>query len=356
MGGLPDAPNGAYIRACTLSGFAEIVRSKGGDPIAMLERAGMDPDALSAPEMLISFARAGALVEMAAEELGAVSFGLEWALGTPLHFPNSGPMLLLKEDAATFAEWVWRSTHYWRPGTSGIIPQIVDGERPGVAAFRVAPARPVPVPRQQMEYIFGGIVRLSRAVLADEGLNPVRVRFSHREPQEISLHERIFRCPVEFEAEQDEILFDGTILTRQLHHHATLLEETMDQFLRHRIALLPRYNPSVSTSTALAIRTVLGAGLCSREFIARSLRASPRKLQRLLAQEDTTYEDILDRVRKEMAGRLLADTAAPISTIAGMLEFASAAAMTLAVRRWTGMTPSAYRASLQAAAVQKPAA
>lgn len=353
---LPGASSDAYIRACTLSGFADVAKAKGADPVAMLERAGIDPNVMSAPETLISFIREGDLLEMAAGELGTESFGLEWALSVPPHFPNAGPMLLLKETAATFGEWIWRSTGYWRLGTSGVVPQIADDHLSGVAALRIASGRPAAIPRQQIEYLFGMAVRLTRAVLADDAADPIQVRFVHPAPQDIALHEGIFRCPLVFEADANEILFERTILMRPLHGDATSLAETMDQFLRYWIGLLPRYRPSVSTSTALAIKAVLGAGICSKEFIARALRGSPRKLQRLLTQEGATYEDILDGVRKEMAERLLADTAAPISTIAGMLEFASAAAMTLAVRRWTGMTPSAYRASLQSAADQMPAA
>lgn len=338
-----------------MCGFAELVKSKGGDPIDLLERAGIDPRALGAPEMLISFVRKGALLEMASEELGSASLGLEWALAIPAHFPNAGPMLLLKETTATFGEWFGRSTQYWRLGKNGIVPQIINVGSPDGAAFRIALRGSVPVPRQQLEYLNGKVVRLSRAVLMDDEVNPFRVRFSHSRPQDTTLHDLIFRCPVEFDADQDEILFDGEILERPLPGRAASLERTMDQFLRSWIGLLPRYNPSVSTSTSLAIKVVLGAGICSKEFIARALRSSPRKLQRLLTREGTTYDEILDAVRRDMATQLLAGTTAPISTIATMLEFASAAALTLAVRRWTGMTPSAYRASRLSAADREPA-
>lgn len=273
---LPGASDGAYIRACTLCGFAELVKSKGGDPIDLLERAGIDPRALGAPEMLISFVRKGALLEMASEELGSASLGLEWALAIPAHFPNAGPMLLLKETTATFGEWFGRSTQYWRLGKNGIVPQIINVGSPDGAAFRIALRGSVPVPRQQLEYLNGKVVRLSRAVLMDDEVNPFRVRFSHSRPQDTTLHDLIFRCPVEFDADQDEILFDGEILERPLPGRAASLERTMDQFLRSWIGLLPRYNPSVSTSTSLAIKVVLGAGICSKEFIARALRSSPR--------------------------------------------------------------------------------
>jgi len=346
---MASASDGPYLRACALSGFARIAKSKGGDPVAMLERAGIDPNVLSAPEMLISFAGFSTLLEQAALSLDAVTFGLEWAANIAPHFPNAGPLLLLREDAATCMDWIGRWAGYWRPEISGIAFRLESDDDSGLAVLGVEPDRETGLARQSAEYVFGTIVRLARAALPDGGAHPARVRFSHARPRDTDLHDRLFGCPVEFDAERCEILFDKALLAGPLRDNAAALAPTMDQFLQHQIGLLPRYNPSVSTSTALAIRTVLGAGICSKDFIARSLRTSPRKLQRLLTQESTTYEDILDTVRKSTACQLLTETPAPISTIAGMLEFASSAAMTLAVRRWTGMTPSAFRANPHAA-------
>jgi len=341
---MPSASDSPYIRACVLSGFAELAKSKGGDPADMLTRAGIDPDVLCAPKMLIAFENFAVLLDLASRELDAPSFGLEWAMSIPPHFPNAGPMLILREGAATVNEWLGRWTDYWRPEVSGVTLAMAVDEFSGIATLRLAPRRGTAMSRQLVEYIFGAIIRLARAVLPDSEINPVGVRFSHAGSQDTDLHDRFFRCPIEFGAAHHEIVFDGAILAGPLRDNAAPLAPIMDRFLRYRIGLLSRYNPSVSMSTALAIRVVLGADVCSKDFIARSLRNSPRKLQRLLAQEGTTYEDILDAVRKCTAGQLLTQTSAPISTIARMLEFASPAAMTLAVRRWTGMTPSAFRA------------
>ena len=348
-GAQPGAQDGAYVRACALCGFAEIVKSNGGDPVEMLERAGIDPVVLTEPEMLVPFARKGALLEIAARELGNHSLGLEWALSVPPHFPNTGPMLVLRESVATFGGWMRRSAVYWRLETSGIALRVVADSLSETATFHVGPGRAQPIQKQQSEFLLGNFVRLARAVLEDDAIDPICVRFAHPAPRDTSLHDRIFRCPVRFDAGANEISFARNILVRRLRRHPTALEDVMSQFLRYRIGLLPRYDPSVSTSTRLAIRTVLGAGICTKDFIARSLRANPRKLQRLLAEEGTSYDEIFDTVRRQMADRLLTGTAASISTIAGMLEFSSAAAMTAAVKRWTGMTPRAYRARRQAA-------
>lgn len=346
----------SYIRASSLGGFATFIEARNGDPLALVERAGIDPQALRAPDMLISFTRKGVLLENAAHELAVPALGLEWALAIPAHFPNAGPLLLLREATATVGEWAERSMRYWRLQTNAVVPELVHEEDLDAVAIRLSSPWPQPLPRQQMEYILGKIVRLARAALPEGGCDPVRVRFRHEKPQETAMHDLLFRCPVEFGAGQDEVVFLASTLGLPVSGHAKGLETLADAFLRQRIGLLQRYVPGVSTSTALAIRTVLGADLCSKEFIAMALGSNPRKLQRLLAREGATYEDILDTVRKDMACQLLADAAAPIATIAGMLDFATPAALTLAVRRWTGMTPSAYRQVMRGGAQPGPSA
>lgn len=340
------AGDDTFIRAGILSGFAEFARARGTDPVAMLARAGIDPAQMDVPDALVSFRAYGALLEMMAEETGRASLGLEWALDVPAHFPNAGPMLLLAGTTPTFGEWASRAAAYWRLHTNAFSPRVID-DGAGDIIVRFDKNGALPAPRQQMENIFAVAVRLARSVLADDEIAPVAVRFRHGPPQDTTLHETIFRCPLEFAAHHNEIAIERGTLARPLPCHAAATEAITDAFIRHRIAMLARYTPCVSTSTALAIKTVLGADICSKDFIARALGASPRKLQRLLAREGATYEDILDDVRRETACQLLTKTAIPISAIAGMLDFASAAALTLAVKRWTGMTPSAYRASVQ---------
>lgn len=340
-----NARDTSFIRASALSGFAEFVASQGRDPIELLTRVGIDPNVLTSPDMLVSFVRKGVLLETAAQELGIPSFGLGWVLGIRPYFPNFGPMLLLAEATATFGEWIERSARYWRFHTNAIVLQVIRAPAPETIAIRIIPTELTPVPRQHMEHIAGKIVRLIRAVVADGDLNPVQVRFRHLRPADTALHEVVFRCPLEFGAGQDEILLMRDILAKPLGGREVPLEVVVEEFLRYRIGMLRRYTPGVSTSTALTIKTVLGVGICSKVFVANALGLSPRKLQRLLAREETTYEEVLDVVRMEMACELLSGATAPISAIAGMLDFSSSAALTLAVRRWTGMTPSSYRAS-----------
>lgn len=89
---------------------------------------------------------------------------------------------------------------------------------------------------------------------------------------------------------------------------------------------------------------MLGTGMCTKELIAGSLGTTPRRLHRLLAGEGTSFGDLLDETRKTMALRLLAQTDVPVAVVAGLLDYSSATALTLAMKRWTGMATSEYRA------------
>lgn len=76
----------------------------------------------------------------------------------------------------------------------------------------------------------------------------------------------------------------------------------------------------------------------------RQIGISAKKLQRLLAQEQTSFSEILDEVRRSMACRFLEETAIPIQKLPGRLEYSGAPAFIMAFKRWAGMTPSEFRA------------
>jgi AraC-like DNA-binding protein len=88
----------------------------------------------------------------------------------------------------------------------------------------------------------------------------------------------------------------------------------------------------------LAART--GAGL---DEVARDLRVSPRTLKRKLAERGTTFSAIRDEVRLQRALLLLDDRGLTVTEVADRLGYTEVPNFTRAFRKWTGMTPVAYR-------------
>lgn len=79
------------------------------------------------------------------------------------------------------------------------------------------------------------------------------------------------------------------------------------------------------------------------QVLADVLCASPRTISRRLQKESTTFQEIKDRVRRELADRLLLTTELPISVIAERVGFWEPADFSRAYVRWTGVTPSEFR-------------
>ena len=81
------------------------------------------------------------------------------------------------------------------------------------------------------------------------------------------------------------------------------------------------------------------------ESIATTLHMSRRTMTRRLEEEGTTYKDLLDGVRKQLAVGYLTETSMGVGEVAFLLGFSQGPAFHRAFKRWTGETPMEYRAA-----------
>ena len=80
------------------------------------------------------------------------------------------------------------------------------------------------------------------------------------------------------------------------------------------------------------------------ETVARELHMAPRSLRRRLDAEGTRFRSLCDEVRRSLAEDLLRSADLKLEEVAQRLGYAEAASFIHAFRRWTGMTPSQFRA------------
>ena len=91
------------------------------------------------------------------------------------------------------------------------------------------------------------------------------------------------------------------------------------------------------------IHQLLGSGELTEERIAVPLNISPRHLRRKLNQEGTSYEQLVDEVRRESAIRMIIEGNLTWTRIAYEMCILDPSSFTRAFRRWTGMSPTAFR-------------
>ena len=90
------------------------------------------------------------------------------------------------------------------------------------------------------------------------------------------------------------------------------------------------------------IEPLLPSGSVRIDQVARGLGLSRQTLYRRLKAEGTTFEELLDGVRKRLAVRLIREGLS-VKAAAYRLGFSDPAAFSRAFKRWTGASPSAMR-------------
>ncbi|WP_431311188.1 helix-turn-helix domain-containing protein [Methylobacterium nigriterrae] len=105
--------------------------------------------------------------------------------------------------------------------------------------------------------------------------------------------------------------------------------------------------PSLTDELRQYLQTGVTQQRCQAEHVAHLRRIDRRTLRRRLQAEGTTFRQLVNEARFRVAKHLLADTGMSVAQISAALGFSEPAAFTHAFRRWSGMTPSAWRRASQ---------
>jgi AraC-like DNA-binding protein len=93
-----------------------------------------------------------------------------------------------------------------------------------------------------------------------------------------------------------------------------------------------------------AVGILLPEGKANLSCVSRFLGLAPRTVQRILNEEGDRFSDILETIRMEYAKRYLQNPSRSITTVADLLGYSSVSCFTRWFQRFTGQTPSEWRA------------
>lgn len=94
------------------------------------------------------------------------------------------------------------------------------------------------------------------------------------------------------------------------------------------------------------IRARLPEGYPHVEEVSQSLGLARRTLQRRLADRGISFSDLVDEVRRTVAGHYAGQRHLPFSDLAALLGYSELSAFSRAFRRWYGVAPRRYRSGL----------
>jgi AraC-like DNA-binding protein len=205
--------------------------------------------------------------------------------------------------------------------------------------------RSAPLSVELVDCQVAGLIRMCRSLLG-YGYSPVRIELMRARPQDICTFERVLRTPCEFNAPGNRIVFDRQTMERPLEGGNPELARHSDAIALRYLARMERENVQARVRSVLVRR--LPHGEPSLQEIAQSINVHERTLQRKLRESGTTYKELLDATRHELALAYLSSAVHSVSDVTYKLGFAASGSFTRAFRRWTGVAPSAWRARASA--------
>jgi AraC-like DNA-binding protein len=132
-------------------------------------------------------------------------------------------------------------------------------------------------------------------------------------------------------------------LSLPVNHDAALcrLSPTPDYETFHKSAPA---RESINSCRQL-ILSLLPSGYPEVAILAKAAGTSVRSLQRQLSEEGLTYSRLIEQVRYDQAVKLLKHPDVKLTDIAADLGYTDSANFTRAFKRWTGMSPTKFRAT-----------
>lgn len=311
---------------------------QGAARLDVLAGTGITEDMLSNPDARISYAQFGTLVANAVRLTGNTGLGLDY--GQRMHLCHMGMLgwaVMSSDTVRSALERTIRFMHSLSPGW-----ELSLREQDGDA---ILTARTVlsmsPFEAFATESLLVAIHAQARFLLRHN--LPVRkVSVTYPSPPYAARYREVVDVPVVFDHDVTEVVFD-----------AALLDEPMAWSDPATAAMAERACASESAVTeAGGLVQRVRNQLASRpgeyvdvDTIARVIGTSPRSLRRALRNMGTSYQEILDDVRRRHALEFLRIQRDSVEQIALRLGFSGVRSFRRAFKRWTGQTPAEFRSA-----------
>ena len=174
-----------------------------------------------------------------------------------------------------------------------------------------------------------------------EGFNPLHVGFKHEKPAGVEAYEKLFRCPVKFGMEHNELAVPADEADKVLSSANPALAQMNEQIVTRRLAQLDQND--IPNRVRAAILEQLPSGNVSDESVAEALFMTSRTLHRRLKRDQHNFRAILAEVRKDLAEQYIHDNTLTLTEITFLLGFSEVSSFSRAFKNWKGVSPSAAR-------------
>jgi AraC-like DNA-binding protein len=321
---------GTWVKA-----ICRALEAAGCDSAGLLAEAGLDLKSLDGPTARCPLTHTARLWSLAVAATGDPALGIKVASHikqTTFHALGYG-----LSASSTLKEAFERVQRYCHVASDAIEYEF--SRQGSEYHFVIEPA--AEVADESVDALVAAYLRMCRSLIGRD-YSPLRIEFRRTRPARIEDFETLLRAPLQFGAAQTRLVFDRVSIERPLDGGNPELARHHDAIALQYLSQIERDNIQGRVREVLTQR--LAHGEPSQEDIALLLNMSARTLQRKLGDCGTTYKEILDETRRVLALAYLSGGRNSVSDVTYLLGFSAGSSFTRAFRRWTGQSPSDWRA------------
>ena len=191
-----------------------------------------------------------------------------------------------------------------------------------------------------VEELFAGISRLIGLLLGRDH-KPSRILLNYEAPEYAEKHLQCFRCPVIFDQPSCQYRFSREELADALAEADANTARICDEARRELLNQIKVEDDIISRICNLLLSTP--GEFPKLDAVASKLSLGARTLRRRLNELGTSYQRILDDVRRELATEYLRTTNLTVQEIAEILGYSEVTNFRRAFMRWVELSPYQYR-------------
>ncbi|WP_218578326.1 AraC family transcriptional regulator [Vineibacter terrae] len=311
-----------------------ILDEMGKEAAAVIARAGINPDVLRNPENFLSFTEVGRLLQACVTATDCQHFG--FLVGRRSTTASLGLVGRLMRNAPTLGQAIRDICVNQKYYVQGAVTYLaLQGETAfwGYAVYFQG--------MQAREQLVDGATAVGVSMFRElSGVSPDAVLSLRQPPRDVEPYRQFYGYVPQFGAEQNAIVFPARLLAAPVQGADRQLRRILEASVAKYWAAK---KPSVSEQAIRLLRAAIIFDRASLEEVAGDLGMQARTVNRRLKEEGTTFRDLLNKARFDVAREMLMGTRMPVTDVALAMGYADASTFNHAFQRWAGMAPSEWR-------------
>lgn len=323
----------------------EYLASQGVDADAVLSEAGLKRENINKPTDRVAWDSWSKLLELAIQATGDPNIALQ--LGDYIHPTSYYPMGISYLSSSTLYDFCQRAVRYSQMiSTNYQMDYVEEDDRGWLICSPVSAVKKSPMCYATIEGWLVAVLRYARYMYRPD-YHPLKVEvLTPCANDNQQAYEDYFGCPVEFGASRTAICFELSDLNTPLPTANADLARQSDAVVMEFLRKMGRVD--IIGEVHAHIISMLPSGSCTMEKVASVMCMSSRSLHYKLSDAGFRFQELFDDTRRELAEDYIQKDELSVSEIAYMLGFSDCSNFTRAFKRWTGTTPTEYRAARQA--------